>query len=115
MAEMLLGKNFARQHFTRMAALYHDFVLGLFALPVNLPFMRFGKAMKCRAQLDELFAAELAVHELALADDYASNPDLKDTLVAEFFRRGMSFEEITDSIVTVMFAAHDTTASLMQV
>jgi hypothetical protein len=71
--------------------------------------------MASRALLDDLFEQEFRVHEAAMADDYASRPDIKNTLLAEFIRRGMTFEEISDNIATVMFAAHDTTASLMQV
>jgi cytochrome P450 len=71
--------------------------------------------MRCRAKLDELFEEEFAAHEAAMADDYASRPDIKNTLLAEFIRRGMTLDEIGDNVATVMFAAHDTTSSLMQV
>eukprot|EP00510_Aplanochytrium_minuta_P003655 CAMPEP_0184023592 /NCGR_PEP_ID=MMETSP0954-20121128/11472_1 /TAXON_ID=627963 /ORGANISM="Aplanochytrium sp, Strain PBS07" /LENGTH=111 /DNA_ID=CAMNT_0026306545 /DNA_START=67 /DNA_END=398 /DNA_ORIENTATION=- len=79
MTEMLLGQEFAEKNIAELSAQYHIYCKGLFVPAINLPFTRFGKAMKARAMLNAMFLAEILVHRRLLEDDYVNHPSKKKT------------------------------------
>ena len=76
-------------------------------MPINLPGTLFHKAMKARKELAQILANILSKRR--------ENPSMHKDLLGSFMedKEGLSDEQIADNIIGVIFAARDTTASVL--
>ncbi|XP_058103743.1 abscisic acid 8'-hydroxylase 1-like [Magnolia sinica] len=86
---------------------YYILEKGYNSMPINLPGTLFHKAMKARKQLAHILSQILASRRQSQEE---SN-DLLGSLMAE--KEGLTDEQIADNIIGVIFAARDTTASVL--
>uniref|UniRef100_A0A7N0ZT26 (+)-abscisic acid 8'-hydroxylase n=2 Tax=Kalanchoe fedtschenkoi TaxID=63787 RepID=A0A7N0ZT26_KALFE len=86
---------------------YYVLEQGYNSMPVNLPGTLFRKSMKARRELAQIVAKIIATRREAKAEH--------NDLLASFMggSAGLSDEQITDNVIGVIFAARDTTASLL--
>ncbi|MGD1900637.1 MAG: cytochrome P450 [Geitlerinemataceae cyanobacterium] len=82
---------------------------GLFSLPINLPWTRFGKAWKSRA----LMLAELERLIRERKESGAAGDDALGILIQAKDENGesLSIEELKDQILLLLFAGHETLTS----
>ncbi|KAH9316077.1 hypothetical protein KI387_024704, partial [Taxus chinensis] len=90
---------------------YHILEKGYNSMPLNLPGTRFNKSIKARKKLSEILSN-------IIAERRATNVPHKDLLQSLMASRdeggdGARKEEIADNVVGVLFAAQDTTASVL--
>lgn len=78
-------------------------------MPINLPGTLFNKSMKARKELAQILAKILALRR------ENNNQETQNDLLGSFMeeKEGLSDEQIADNIIGVIFAARDTTASVM--
>lgn len=76
-------------------------------MPINLPGTLFHKAMKARKELAQILA-EIISSRREKKQDYK---DLLGSFMDE--KSGLSDEQIADNVIGVIFAARDTTASVL--
>ncbi|KAJ0693246.1 putative (+)-abscisic acid 8'-hydroxylase [Helianthus annuus] len=74
---------------------------------INLPGTLFHKSMKARKELAQILAKILALRR----DTAKEHNDLLGSFMEE--KEGLTDEQIADNIIGVIFAARDTTASVM--
>lgn len=76
-------------------------------MPINLPGTLFHKAMKSRKELAQILAEIISSRR-------EKKQDFKD-LLGSFMdeKSGLSDEQIADNVIGVIFAARDTTASVL--
>lgn len=86
---------------------YYILEKGYNSMPVNLPGTLFHKAMKARKDLAQILAKILKLRR-QMKHDYS---DLLGSLMDD--EEGLDDEQIADNIIGVIFAARDTTASLI--
>lgn len=102
----ILGKDeiFYREDLKRC---YYILEKGYNSMPINLPGTLFHKAMKARKELAHILAKILTKRR--------QNPSTHKDLLGSFMedKEGLSDEQIADNIIGVIFAARDTTASVM--
>lgn len=82
---------------------YYILEKGYNSMPINLPGTLFHKAMKARKELAQIVAGILSVKRRC--------PNLLGSFMEE--AEGLTDEQITDNIIGVIFAARDTTASVL--
>ena len=88
---------------------FEDWCAGLFSLPLNLPWTRFGKAKRSRVKL--LNEVERIIRDRQQAPDLGT-----DTLGLLLQARdedgnGLSLDELKDQILLLLFAGHETLTS----
>ncbi|KAG7532613.1 Cytochrome P450 superfamily [Arabidopsis thaliana x Arabidopsis arenosa] len=102
----ILGKDevFYREDLKRC---YYILEKGYNSMPINLPGTLFHKAMKARKELAQILANILSKRR--------QNPSSHTDLLGSFMedKEGLSDEQIADNIIGVIFAARDTTASVL--
>jgi len=76
-------------------------------MPINLPGTLFHKAMKARKELAQILA-QIISSRREKKQDYK---DLLGSFMDE--KSGLSDEQIADNVIGVIFAARDTTASVL--
>jgi (+)-abscisic acid 8'-hydroxylase len=76
-------------------------------MPINLPGTLFHKAMKARKELAQILA-EIISSRREKKQEYK---DLLGSFMDE--KSGLSDEQIADNVIGVIFAARDTTASVL--
>lgn len=86
---------------------YYIIEKGYNSMPINLPGTLFHKAMKARKELSRILAKILSVRR-ATKEQYT---DLLGSFMEE--SEGLTDEQIADNIIGVIFAARDTTASIL--
>ncbi|CAI9759523.1 unnamed protein product [Fraxinus pennsylvanica] len=86
---------------------YYILEKGYNSMPINLPGTLFHKAMKARKELAQILAKILTLRRQT-KHDYR---DLLGSLMAD--EEGLNNEQITDNIIGAIFAARDTTASVI--
>ncbi|KAL2333994.1 hypothetical protein Fmac_015207 [Flemingia macrophylla] len=86
---------------------YYTLERGYNSMPINLPGTLFNKAMKARKELAHIFA-QIISKRRNTKQDYN---DLLGSLMSE--KAGLTDEQITDNIIGVIFAARDTTATVL--
>lgn len=94
---------------------FTDLINGLEALvPLNLPFLAFGKSMKARRKLLGVYQTIIDQKRSELANG-AEAKDMLAIVIAEG-RRGepMTNEELLDFCILVQFAGHDTTKAAIE-
>nr|GLL48752.1 abscisic acid 8'-hydroxylase 3-like [Ipomoea trifida] len=86
---------------------YYILEKGYNSMPVNLPGTLFHKSMKARAELAKILAKILCIRR----QSSETHNDLLGSLMAD--NEGLTDEQIADNIIGVIFAARDTTASVL--
>ncbi|CAJ2635997.1 unnamed protein product [Trifolium pratense] len=86
---------------------YYTLEKGYNSMPINLPGTLFNKAMKARKELAQIL-------EQIISTRRCKKQEYND-LLASFMdeKAGLSDEQISDNIIGVIFAARDTTASVL--
>ncbi|XP_076895225.1 abscisic acid 8'-hydroxylase CYP707A2-like [Bidens hawaiensis] len=87
---------------------YYILEKGYNSMPINIPGTLFHKSMKARKELAQILAKILSLRRESKTDDHK---DLLGSFMEE--KEGLSDEQIADNIIGVIFAARDTTASVM--
>lgn len=87
---------------------YYILEKGYNSMPINLPGTLFNKSMKARKELAQILAKILALRR-------ETNKESHNDLLASFMeeKEGLCDEQIADNIIGVIFAARDTTASVI--
>ncbi|KAF2294796.1 hypothetical protein GH714_018870 [Hevea brasiliensis] len=86
---------------------YYILEKGYNSMPINLPGTLFNKSMKARKELSQILAKILSSRrEMNLHQN-----DLLGSFMGD--REGLTDEQIADNIIGVIFAARDTTASVL--
>ena len=86
---------------------YYTLEKGYNSMPINLPGTLFHKAMKARKELAQILA-QIISSRRQRKQDYK---DLLGSFMGE--KAGLTDEQIADNIIGVIFAARDTTASVL--
>ncbi|KAI3713682.1 hypothetical protein L1987_72268 [Smallanthus sonchifolius] len=86
---------------------YYILEKGYNSMPINLPGTLFHKSMKARKELAQILAKILSSRRETEREEH------KDLLGSFMEEKGLSDEQIADNIIGVIFAARDTTASVM--
>ncbi|KAF8107609.1 hypothetical protein N665_0119s0071 [Sinapis alba] len=86
---------------------YYILEKGYNSMPINLPGTLFHKAMKARKELSQILARILSERR----ENRSSHNDLLGSFMGD--KEELSDEQIADNIIGVIFAARDTTASVM--
>ncbi|RDX60088.1 Abscisic acid 8'-hydroxylase 1 [Mucuna pruriens] len=97
--EILCGEDLKR--------CYYTLERGYNSMPINLPGTLFHKAMKARKELAEIFAQIISTRRNMKQD----HNDLLGSFMSE--KAGLTDEQIADNIIGVIFAARDTTATVL--
>ena len=87
---------------------YYTLEQGYNSMPINVPGTLFHKAMKARKELAQILARIIATRREEKEDSYK---DLLGSFMGE--KAGLTDEQIADNIIGVIFAARDTTASVL--
>ncbi|XP_051137552.1 abscisic acid 8'-hydroxylase CYP707A2-like [Andrographis paniculata] len=86
---------------------YYILEKGYNSMPINLPGTLFHKAMKARKELAQILAKILSLRRETKQD----HNDLLGSFMGD--AEGLTDEQIADNIIGVIFAARDTTASIL--
>ncbi|KAK7386858.1 hypothetical protein VNO78_27196 [Psophocarpus tetragonolobus] len=86
---------------------YYTLERGYNSMPINLPGTLFHKAMKARKELAQILAQIILTRRNMQQD----HNDLLGSFMSE--KAGLSDEQIADNIIGVIFAARDTTATVL--
>ncbi|KAK9076048.1 hypothetical protein SSX86_004380 [Deinandra increscens subsp. villosa] len=86
---------------------YYVLEKGYNSMPINLPGTLFHKSMKARKELAQILAKILSLRR----ENKKEHADLLGSFMEE--NEGLSDDQIADNIIGVIFAARDTTASVM--
>ncbi|KAJ1434124.1 Cytochrome P450 [Sesbania bispinosa] len=86
---------------------YYTLEKGYNSMPINLPGTLFHKAMKARKELAQILA-QIISKRRNMKQEYN---DLLGSFMGE--KAGLTDEQIADNIIGVIFAARDTTASVL--
>ncbi|KAJ8774219.1 hypothetical protein K2173_009650 [Erythroxylum novogranatense] len=86
---------------------YYDLEKGYNSMPINLPGTLFNKAMKARKELAQILAKILSTRRKMKLD----HKDLLGSFMSN--KRDLTDEQIADNIIGAIFAARDTTASVL--
>ncbi|KAK6158571.1 hypothetical protein DH2020_005885 [Rehmannia glutinosa] len=86
---------------------YYILEKGYNSMPINLPGTLFHKAMKARKELSQILAKILSLRR----EMKQNHNDLLGSFMED--SEGLSDEQIADNIIGVIFAARDTTASIL--
>nr|AMZ03394.1 cytochrome P450 CYP707A90 [Plectranthus barbatus] len=102
----ILGKDEA--HYREdLKRCYYILEKGYNSMPINLPGTLFHKAMKARKELARILAQILSVRR----EMKQTHNDLLGSFMED--SEGLTDDQIADNIIGVIFAARDTTASIM--
>ncbi|KAL6001773.1 hypothetical protein ACLOJK_041751 [Asimina triloba] len=106
----ILGKDQRRMYSEELKECYYILEKGYNSMPINLAGTLFNKSIKARKRLAEILAHILASRrrERKLEE---SCRDLLGCLMAD--KEGLSNDQIADNIIGIIFAARDTTASVL--
>ncbi|KAI3453911.1 hypothetical protein Pfo_010574 [Paulownia fortunei] len=86
---------------------YYNLEKGYNSMPINLPGTLFHKAMKARKELAQILAKILSLRRQMKQN----HTDLLGSFMGD--AEGLTDEQIADNIIGVIFAARDTTASVL--
>nr|XP_043628428.1 abscisic acid 8'-hydroxylase CYP707A2-like [Erigeron canadensis] len=87
---------------------YYTLEKGYNSMPINLPGTLFNKSMKARKELAQILAKVLSSRR---ERDNEPHNDLLGSFMED--KEGLTDEQIADNIIGVIFAARDTTASVL--
>ncbi|CAO2034412.1 unnamed protein product [Urochloa humidicola] len=103
-----LGKDSAVRR--ELSAEFQQLVQGIWSVPVNLPFTRFSRCLAASRRGRRAVAAVIEERKAKLERGETSPAD---DIMTHMLSKGLSDEEITDNVMFLMVAAHDTTAALI--
>jgi retinoid hydroxylase len=105
--QLLVGLEQASQ--TELGHWFETWCEGLFSLPLNLPWTRFGKAYRCRTQL--LRGLEALIRDRQQQSDPGT--DALGLLLQARDETGhqLSVDELKDQVLLLLFAGHETLTS----
>jgi (+)-abscisic acid 8'-hydroxylase len=86
---------------------YYILEKGYNSMPINLPGTLFNKSMKARKELAQILAKILSARRQMKYD----HNDLLGSFMGD--KEGLTDDQIADNIIGVIFAARDTTASVL--
>ncbi|KAF7128034.1 hypothetical protein RHSIM_Rhsim11G0037500 [Rhododendron simsii] len=86
---------------------YYILEKGYNSMPINLPGTRFHKSMKARKELARILADILSIRR----QTKHNQPDLLGSFMGD--KEGLTDEQVADNIIGLIFAARDTTASVL--
>lgn len=86
---------------------YYILEKGYNSMPINLPGTLFHKSMKARKELGQILAKIISTRRQMKLD----HNDLLGSFMGD--KEGLTDEQIADNIIGVIFAARDTTASVL--
>ncbi|KAM0916131.1 hypothetical protein ACQ4PT_010250 [Festuca glaucescens] len=112
MCTVLFGLRRA-DHGTVMRELRVEFqqlLRGLWAIPVDLPFTTFGKCLAASLRGRRIVARIIEEKRTRLGRGESSP---SDDLITHMLAEGLADEDIIDSVMSLMVAAHDSTSSLV--
>lgn len=107
---LLLGDD-SEVNVPRLSALFRRWTAGLSAVPVDLPFTTFGRALrantKLRAEIDSIVRRRAALPQ--------QPPDMLGSLLSIRDENGSSLplQQVIDEVHNELFAGHDTTVTVM--
>ncbi|BAQ61940.1 cytochrome P450 [Geminocystis sp. NIES-3708] len=106
-AKLFVGVDNGSQ--TRLCNLFEEWCQGLFSIPVNLPWTKFGKALKCRENM--LQEIEAIVKQRQAGDN--THSDALSLLLKAEDENGdrLTLEELKDQVLLLLFAGHETLTS----
>ncbi|KAK1305617.1 Abscisic acid 8'-hydroxylase 1 [Acorus calamus] len=90
---------------------YYTLEKGYNSMPINFPGTQFHKAMKARQRLGQIVADILASRRQRQWEGQQSWDDLLGSFMSE--KEALTDDQIADNIIGVIFAARDTTASVL--
>jgi retinoid hydroxylase len=92
---------------------YETWCEGLFSTPIELPFTRFGKALRSRTEL--LAEIETLIRTRKAQPRQSDNDDALDLMLAAKDEDGqsLSVEELKDQVLLLLFAGHETLTSAL--
>ncbi|MGA1264455.1 MAG: cytochrome P450 [Prochlorothrix sp.] len=101
---------------TSLCETFETWCQGLFTLPLNLPWTRFGKGLAARQvlmqELEALIRQRQAQHTTTAPDQEALRDALDILLLAQDEQgQQLSLEELKDQILLLLFAGHETLTS----
>lgn len=105
---------FGKDEVTRIDELkqcYYTLEKGYNSMPINLPGTLFHKAMKARRQLGEIVANIIYTRRERQRQGEAIGTDLLWSFLET--KEGLTDAQIADNVIGVIFAARDTTASVL--
>ena len=89
--------------------LFEEWIAGLFSIPLNLPWTKFGKALRARQQLLQ------HLEQIVITRQQANTPgeDALGLLIAAQDEQGnsLSLTELKDQVLLLLFAGHETLTS----
>ena len=102
----IFGKEEAL-YFEDLKRCYYTLEKGYNSMPINLPGTLFHKAMKARKELAHILTKILSTRREMKRD----HNDLLGSFMGE--KEGLTDEQIADNVIGLIFAARDTTASVL--
>lgn len=107
--KLLIGLDQASE--TKLGIWFEAWNEGLFSLPLQLPWTRFGKAYRCREQL--LNGLEALIRERRRQSD--SGSDALGVLLGARDEDGhqLGLQELKDQVLLLLFAGHETLTSAL--
>jgi cytochrome P450 len=105
--KLLIGTDAAAD--SHIGELFEEWCAGLFTIPVNLPWTKFGRALRCRQQL--LRKIEQIILQRQQQPD--SQEDALGLLLQAQDEEGnsLSLSELKDQVLLLLFAGHETLTS----
>lgn len=107
--KLLIGLDFGSE--TSLGKQFEAWSGGLFSIPINLPWTRFGRALRSRHQL--LQDVETIIRDRQQSSDFGN--DALGLLIQARDDEGnsLSIEELKDQILLLLFAGHETLTSAL--
>ena len=106
-SNLLVGTDGGSQ--STLGKVFEDWCAGLFTIPINLPWTKFGKALGCRKKLLKY------VEEIVIKRQQLDNPgeDALGLLIQAEDEEGkkLTTEELKDQVLLLLFAGHETLTS----
>lgn len=94
---------------TALGEIFEDWCAGLFTIPINLPWTKFGKALRCRKKLLQY------IEEIVIKRQQLDNPgeDALGLLIQAEDEAGnkLTVDELKDQVLLLLFAGHETLTS----
>lgn len=107
--KLLVGLDNAAE--TNLGHWFETWCGGLFTLPINLPWTRFGQAYRCRAQL--LQELERLIRHRSTQPDLGSDALGLMLQAKDDDGHQLSIEELKDQVLLLLFAGHETLTSAL--
>ncbi|MBD2175306.1 cytochrome P450 [Pseudanabaena sp. FACHB-1998] len=103
---------------TKLSKYFYDWADGLFSIPLQLPWTKFGKAMQARKQIRELLGETIQARQQLLdrGDQFSKEAIAKDAIAILLNAEDeqghkLSLDELKDQILVLLFAGHETLTS----